>query len=349
MALRVSRATRTRWRGVWWCLLLLWVASITTTTTTTTTSLVQAQVIIIPRPSESAPAPQQPQPAPPTRLPAPTQPPAQPAPPPPQQPPAVTVPPAAPQLPTQPVARPPTLIVSPTAAVPAPAPTNNPRLPAQPSLSRPPALTATNGSPANPTQTGSAESQKGDEEKGSVGKFLRPILIGVGAIVGTVVICGFGVLVYHKIFKRNSDEDDLTPPPAPATTISRVAKRMTGTFNRVFSSARTAPAPMGPGGGGVYRSHTAPQMYGGAPSARGFVHLKDAEMGYPYRAATHTGAPSNGYPHHQQQPRYPPPAPSPLYHTGAQPPTSMPYATQPPVTSAGYAPPPASMAYNPYA
>ncbi|KAJ3184377.1 hypothetical protein HDU85_001682 [Gaertneriomyces sp. JEL0708] len=345
MARQQQQLTRaTRWRGLWWCLFLLWVASITTTTMTST-SLVQAQVVIIPpRPSESAPPPQQPQPGPPTRPPpAPTQPPAQPAPPP-QQPPAVTVPPAAPQ-PSQPVARPPTLIISPTAAVPAPAPTNNPRLPAQPTLSRPPVLTATNGSPANPTQTGAAESQT-EEEEASVGKFLRPILIGVGSIVGTVVICGFGVLVYHKIFKRNSDDDDLTPPPAPSTTISRVAKRMTGTFNRVFSSTRTAPAPMGPG---VYRSHTAPQMYGGAPSARGFAPLKDAEMGYPYRAATHTGAPSNGYPHHQQQPRYPPPAPSPLYHNGPQPPTSMPYATQPPVTSAGYAPPPASMAYNPYA
>ncbi|KNC97870.1 uncharacterized protein SPPG_06863 [Spizellomyces punctatus DAOM BR117] len=237
----------------------------------------------------------------------------------------------APRPPVPSVVRPPPAISS-NRELPAPspapiqsAPSSRLPVPTLPRTLPTPTATAT----STPTD-GVQDDQTVTRGSGGMPKALKSTLIIGGSMVGFVALCGLSVLGYHKVIKKESDDDDL-----PLT------KRLTGTFNRVFhNSPNNHPDNgMGPYGKlGDTKSQPPPPLYAAYPTVG-----RKAGPGYIEEDVKP--------PYATYQPEYgisqPPPSSQAYsqpygYEGGWQPATTIAYAP----TNARYPPPPAQPRYG---
>ncbi|TPX71393.1 hypothetical protein SpCBS45565_g01094 [Spizellomyces sp. 'palustris'] len=218
------------------------------------------------------------------------------------------------------------VLAAPTPASIQNAPSTRLPVPSLPRTLPTPSATATS-TPTNGVQ----EDQSVTQGSGAMPKALKSTLIIGGSMVGFVAVCGLSVLGYHKVIKKESDDDDL-----PLT------KRLTGTFNRVFHNSPTNHPNNGMGPYGKLdetKTQAPPPLYAAYPTLgrkAGPGYIED-DVKPPY--ATY-------------QPEYgisqPPPSSQAYsqpygYEGGWQPATTIAYAP----TNARYPPPPAQPRYGP--
>ncbi|KAI9093049.1 hypothetical protein DFS34DRAFT_631404 [Phlyctochytrium arcticum] len=106
-----------------------------------------------------------------------------------------------------------------------------------------PAATPTSPSTSKPNAPkGDAANKEESLSSGGMPKILKSALIGLGVIFGLVLLCAVGTLIYHKVIKREKEDDD-----------QPFAQRVVATLTRSKSTAKPPVQlqvleNMGPGG-----------------------------------------------------------------------------------------------------